>query len=259
MPKVALCFWGICRTTNHTIDSIKTYVFKPLEDANIDYDIYVHTFSISTSYSNSRTSEINIKLDNELYKLLNPDWVEVEDQADADKLIDLPSYRSKGDPWARWRSVNFCTLDNHIRALYSLNKVTHAALKKDYKNIIFLRPDVKFITPLNTNWLNIKHDEIITPDFHLHPVNDRFAVTTPYSAKVYGQRFNDAKAYSLQHQLHSETYLKYCLDLAKIKIYKVKFRFRRIRAPNTEADLKIKNEDMNNNAYFFYNIFSTST
>ena len=256
MPKVALCFWGICRTTNHTIDSIKEYVFKPLIEKDIEYDIYVHTLVLKTPYSNPRTSEINVSLDNDLYKLLNPTWAEVEDQAEVDKLIDLKSYRAKGDPWGRWGSVNFSTLDNHIRALYSLNKVTQAVLKKGYKNIIFLRPDVKFINPFDISWLNIKDNEIITPDFHLHPINDRFAVTTPYSAKVYGQRFIEAKAYSLKKELHSETYLKYCLDLAKIKISMVDFKFRRIRAPNTEIDLDLK---ITHTGQLFHDISSTST
>lgn len=239
MPKVAICFWGICRTTNHTIDSIKTNVFKPLEEANIEYDILVHTFSLTSPYSNLRNSEHNISLDNELYKLLNPTHVEIEDQDTVDKIIDLPSYRTKGDPWLRAGSVNFGTFNNHIRALYSLNKVTHSALEGDYEKIIFVRPDVKFMNPINPKWLRVKDGQIVMTDFHLVPINDRFAVTTPSSAKVFGMRFLKAKEYSLRNPLHSEQYLKYCIDQAKIKIFMVKFRFRRIRAPNSEIDFDI--------------------
>jgi hypothetical protein len=239
MQKVAICFWGLCRTTNHTISSIQEHVFNKLKGANIDYDTYVHTFSLDTPYSNPRNAEVNINLDNELYKLLNPTHVEIEDQHEADKLIDLPSYRTKGDPWVTAGSINFGTFDNHIRALYSLNKVTQAALKGNYERLIFIRPDVKFMNPINPNWLMVKMGEIIMTDFHLVPINDRFAITTPQSAKVFGLRFNQAKAYSLRKPLHSEQYLKYCLDQAKIKILMVKFRFRRIRAPNTEIDFDI--------------------
>jgi len=239
MPKVAVCFWGLCRTTNHTITSIEECVFKPLKDENIDYDIYVHTFALNTPYSNPRNSEINISLDNELYKLLKPTHVEIEDQHEVDKLIDLPSYRTMGDPWLTAGSINFGTFNNHIRALYSLNKVTQAALKGNYEKIIFVRPDVKFMNPIEPRWLQVKDGQIVMTDFHLVPINDRFAVTTPSSAKIFGQRFLKAKAYSLRNPLHSEQYLKYCLDKARIKILMAKFRFRRIRAPNSEIDLDI--------------------
>jgi hypothetical protein len=239
MPKVAICFWGICRTTNHTIDSITEHVFNPLKTANIEYDVLVHTFALNKPYSNPRNSEHNISLDNTLYKLLNPTHVEVEDQQEADNLINLPTYRTMGDPWIPAGSVNFCTFDNHLRALYSLNKVTQVALKGGYEKIIFVRPDVKFMHHFDTNWLKIKEGQIIMTDFHLLPINDRFAVTTPSSAKVFGTRFQQAKPYSLSRPLHSEEYLKYCLDLANIEILMVKFRFRRIRAPNLEGDFDI--------------------
>ena len=40
--KIAVCFIGLCRSTHHTIDSIKSNIYQPLDDLNIDYDIYLH-------------------------------------------------------------------------------------------------------------------------------------------------------------------------------------------------------------------------
>ena len=239
MTKVAVCFWGLCRTTNHTIDSIKECIYKPLDEANIKYDIFVHTFSLETPYSNPRNSESAVNLDNELYKLLTPTYVEVEDQNKIDRHLDLSSYRTKGDPWEVSGSIHFSTFDNHIRAIYSLHKVTEAALKGEYDRIVFARPDVKFLNPINPNWLRIMENEIILPDFHKTPVNDRFAIASPASAKVFGQRFLEAKAFSLKYPLHSEEYLRYCLKKAKIRILEGKIRFRRIRLKNVETELDV--------------------
>ena len=68
--KVALCFWGICRSTDKTIDSIKTNIHNVLKQNNIEYDTYVHTYHLSKPYSNKRAGELPQQLNNYLYILL---------------------------------------------------------------------------------------------------------------------------------------------------------------------------------------------
>jgi len=240
MPKVAICFWGICRTTNNTIDSIKEYVYKPLNEANIEYEIFVHTFSLNTPYTNARCEEYELNLDNELYKLLGANNPIVEDQDIIDASLNLLEYRTNGDPWVSVGSKNFGTFNNHIRALYSLHKVTTLALESKPSKILFLRPDVKFLNPIQPIWLhNIKDNEILLADFHRYPVNDRFAIASTQSAQTFGLRFNKALEYSKTKQLHSEQFLIHCLKSENIKHKLVKFRFRRIRAPNLMGDTDI--------------------
>jgi len=234
-PKIALCFYGLCRSTNYTIDSINKYIFDALKQLKFDYDIYLHTYKVTTPYTNIRNSEENIMLDNDLYKLIKPDVYKIDDQDDVKKTIDFVKYRSKGDPW----SNNFKSLDNLILGLNSLNQVTQLwkTSNKIYDYIIYLRPDVKFLSPLKLSFfLEINNTNIILPSYEKYPINDRFAIGKPNVMMLYGERYLYAYDYSLINKLHAETYLKYILDKNKINIIKIKFEFHRIRANGFNYD-----------------------
>jgi hypothetical protein len=234
-PKIALCFYGLCRSTNYTIDSINKYIFDALKELNFIYDIYLHTYKVTTPYTNIRNSEENIMLNNDLYKLLNPNIYKIDDQDDIKKTIDFAKYRSKGDPW----SNNFKSLDNLILGLNSLNEVTQLwkASNKTYDYIIYLRPDVKFLSPLKLSFfLDLNNTNIALPNFHEYPINDRFTIGKPNVMILYGERYLHAFEYSLINELHAETYLKYILDKNKIDIIKINFKFNRIRANGINYD-----------------------
>jgi hypothetical protein len=206
-----------------------------LKELNFKYDIYLHTYNVNTPYTNIRNNEENIMLDNNLYKLIKPDVYKIDDQDDIKRIIDFNKYRSKGDPW----SNDFKSLDNLILGLYSLNQVTQLwkNSNKTYDYIIYLRPDVKFLTPLILSFFsNINNTNIVLPNYDQHPINDRFAIGTPTVMLPYGERYLNAHDYSLTNQLHAETYLKYILDKNKIYIIKINFNFHRIRANGFNYD-----------------------
>jgi hypothetical protein len=123
--------------------------------------------------------------------------------------------------------------------LYSLNQVTQLwkSSDKTYDYIIYLRPDVKFLSPLKlTFFLNLNNSNIALPDFHEYPVNDRFAIGKPNIMLIYGERYLHSYDYSLINKLHAETYLKYLLEQNKINIIKIKFEFQRIRSNGINYD-----------------------
>jgi len=226
---IAICFYGICRSTNYTIDSINKYIFNPLKQMNINYDIYLHTYTVNSIYNNPRANEKNITLDNNLYKLINPSIYKIDNQDDVKKTIDFNKYKRYGDPW----NNNFTSLHNLILGLYSLNQVTQLWKNSNmtYDYIMYLRPDVLFLQPLNKYYFNkINNNNIILPNFHEYPINDRFAIGTPNVMLHYGERYNHAYNYSLSNKLHAERYLNYILSLNSIKIVKYNFKFLRIRA-----------------------------
>jgi hypothetical protein len=234
-PNVALCFYGLCKSTNYTIESINKCIFDPLKNLNFNYDIYLHTYNVTKPYTNLRNSEENIMLDNDLYKLLNPTVFKIDDQDDIKKTINFVKYRSNGDPW----SNDFKSLDNLILGLYSLNQVTQLwkTSDKTYDYIIYLRPDVKFIEPLKLYFfIDLNDSNIVLPNFHEYPINDRFAIGKPTVMKIYGERYLHAYEYSLFNKLHAETYLQFLLKTNKINIIKIKFKFDRIRANGINYD-----------------------
>lgn len=230
--KVALCFWGLCRSTDLTIQSIQTCIFQPLQDAGIQYDVYLHTYTLYRPYSNPRALENKIQLKNTAWKLLQPTKFIIEDQDEVDKKLELKKYRVKGNPWPE--DPTHTTLDNHIRAMWSLKQVTSlwAPKKKDYSYSIYLRPDVQFKTPLCIDWISKLHpSRICMPNFHLvNGCNDRFAIGSSSTMHIYGNRYDDAYEYSLSYLLHSETFLAYTLFKNSIYAEHIPIKFIRIRA-----------------------------
>jgi hypothetical protein len=232
--KIALCFWGLCRSTEHTIESIEECILKPLKKAGISYDIYLHTYTLYRSYTNIRSKEYNLHLKNTLWKLLNPKDYILEHQDAVDMKLELAKYRTHGNPWEGDDGGSFSTLDNHIRALWSLNQVTSLWRGTGivYDAVMYLRPDVQFLTYLHPTWLqNLTQSLIRIPNFHLMDgCNDRFAIGTPPVMEVYGKRYTQAYEYSLRNSLHSEKFLAHSLNKHTIQIEYIPIRFRRIRA-----------------------------
>jgi hypothetical protein len=227
--KIAICFWGLCRSTNHTVGSLNTNVFEKLKQFNISYDIYVHTYTINKIYNNRWAKESNITLDNNLYKLLNPTKCIISDQEEIDKQLELLKYRRHPDPW----NTGYDAVNNLIRALWSLYQVTsiwkNAETTYDY--IMYIRPDVLVLDSLKAEYFsNIRDNEILLPNFAKHPVNDRFAIGRPKIMEIYGNRYLQLYDYSLSNKVHSETYLNYILKKNGIINREIKFRFCLIRA-----------------------------
>ena len=241
--KVAICFIGLCRTTNYTISSIDKYIYNALDKMNIKYDTYLHTYEINKIYNNEWSGEKNMKIDNDNWKLLNPDYHLIENEDTVSSKLNLFKYRKHGDPW----NTKFRSLDNVILSLWSTYQVTQLWKNSDikYDAIIYLRPDVLYLKPLKIDYFNmINHHNILLPDFEEFPINDRFAIGSPETMIIYGERFLNAYKYSLYHQLHAETYLNYILHFNNIKIIKIHFRFCRIGMDGSNRD---------KNYYYDYN------
>ena len=240
--KVALCFFGLCRTTNYTNTSIEKYIYKALEKLNINYDTYLHTYKINKEYNNQWSGEKNMQINNDNWKLLNPKVHMIEDEDLISNTLDLPKYRTLGDPW----NTNFNSLDNVILTLRSIYQVTTLWSNSGitYDAVIYLRPDVLYLKPLKIEYFNMINDHnILLPNFGEFPINDRFAIGTPRVMQIYGERFINAYNYSLIHQLHAETYLNDVLKNNNINIVTIHFRFCRIRMDGSNSEKEFYLED----------------
>ena len=239
--RVALCFWGIARSLEYTYESIKE---KILENEMIEYTIYMHTYEIKSIYTNIRTKEREERVDNNTYKILNPDYIIIEDQDEIKKEINLEKYRTQKDPW----NTCYNSVDNFILAMYSKMRVTRLLTeqikKKDkkYDNIIYLRPDVMYLNKLTIKELEIVDDKTISiPDFHLiKGFNDRFAICTIGTYEKYGDIFDKLLEISKREPLHSETIIKNILKEYGLNIKNIHYRFRRIRMGGVMKDMDIK-------------------
>jgi hypothetical protein len=76
--KVALAFYGLTRSLQYTIDSIRENVMDKLTAAGYDYDVYLHTYDLA-GLQNARSGESD-RLNTTEWQLLDPDYVEVTNQ-----------------------------------------------------------------------------------------------------------------------------------------------------------------------------------
>ena len=247
---IAICFYGLTRSLKYTIDSITNNIFKILDNHKYKYDIYLHTYNLEI-INNDRSSEKNCRLDLNEYKLLKPDFFQITNQDEFDKTINITDYIDHGDPWMGQEKNKYTSLKNILRQFNSLNIVTNLWINKqpNYKCVIYLRPDLKYITPLNIDVINFileKNKPIIfTPNWcEYGGKNDRFSMGTPSAMKIYGTRLSHCYNFSKMRQLHSEQFLKYVLKKSKVITKPLNMKAIRIRA-NGSMNKKDKQRNIN--------------
>jgi len=246
--KIALGFWGLTRSLKFTIESIKTNIFNVLQTNDISYTTFVHTYEFKSAYVNKWANEVNIKLDFDEYKLLTPDFVKIDDQDLIKKQLNMAQYRTHKDPW----HTNYATVDNFILAMYSrytLGKVIEES-GQIFDYVIFLRPDVKYLNPLDTTiFKHINNTELCTPNFHLgFKINDRFFIITFNNLEKFCGIFNIMRLYSKKKQLHSETFhYDIVVKTMSFTLVYIDLFFQRIRANGAIAAAD-KHLDLSNNA-----------
>jgi hypothetical protein len=229
--KVALCFWGLTRSLKFTLDSIHKHIIRPLRKSHIEFKIFLHTYEFESDYYNPRAKEVHIKLDFQEYKLLKPDYVQIDNQDDVKKKLQLDKYRSHPDPWG----TNYITVDNFICAMYSKKRLGEMIQNsgEDFDAFIFLRPDVKFVNSLDTQYLlNIQNERVYIPNFHLFPdFNDRFLICPVKHVFTYTNLFDDMLEFSKHLSLHSERF-QFAVLTQKYKLFVVyiPIHFNRVRA-----------------------------
>jgi hypothetical protein len=224
--KVALIFWGLTRSLKYTIKSIQQNILNVLSNNQIEYEIFMHTYKIDGIYSNKHAFERPTKLDPLEYKLLNPNFIIIDNQEKIIQQLNIDNYKKGIDPW----NNNYQTLQNFILALYSKNRIitSYKDKLKDYQYIFFVRPDVLYLRPFDLSLLKkINNINCLIPDFsHNGGINDRMYVSSYNNAIKYGCLFQELGNYKF---LHSETILKKYLEKYKINIILIDFKFIRIR------------------------------
>jgi hypothetical protein len=236
--KIAICFWGLTRSLKHTIHTIQKRIFDVFKNNNIPYKIFIHTYTVNTPYTNKRANEYNIILDNDEYKILNADYISIDNQDIIKKNIDFLSYRTHKDPW----NTNYKTVDNFILAMYSkkkLYKLFEDNNDGSFTHFLCLRPDSRYLNDFNISWItSIQNNEIYIPCFcyKYWKFNDRLCLTSNINIfKLYTNIYDYMLDYSKNKPLHSESIHRDIMMINNIKIKTIPFFFNRIRANKKEA------------------------
>lgn len=242
---VAICVFGLLRSTRHTIGSFQNRIIKPIIDAGYTYDVLLHTYSFNGTLNFIRNNEV---IDSKLvdfsdWKLYEPSYYFIEDQDKFDMTINMSEYSSHGDYW----SNDGVSLRNHIRALHSLQHLANIVAEtndisyrskplgygKKFDYVIYARPDVYFTNDLPVQLMQLYPDKLLLPDFHRSckgkEYNDRFAMGNTDIALIYGNRMDYLLNYSIHKIVKSETFLYDYLRQFNASVLEIPLRFQRIR------------------------------
>ena len=191
----------------------------------------MHTYKFLNGYTNKRTGEINMNVNNDEYKLLSPDFISINDQDEIKIKLNLTDYRTFEDPW----NTDYNSVDNLILASYSKCQVTNMISNSniEYDYIIYVRPDCKYLVDFDLNYLKyVNNNTICIPNFGLYGpynFNDRFCICNFNNYKLYGDIFDKLLKLSKLMPLHSETIIGHIINEYKLNIYRIPFIFIRIR------------------------------
>ena len=239
--KVAVCFFGITRSLNYTVDSIKKNILDPLSSIH-DFQINAHYYDIN-HVSSSRSNE-NVAVDKNQFRALQHDSLLLEKVKSIDEYCDFELIKNFGDAWDN----NFSSLNNLILQLNSLKNVTNMALSKGADICVFIRPDLTYYDNFNEVLINSiasyndnRADRVYLPNWqHFGGLNDRFAICSGQKAiKAYGKRLDKVIYYCVKtgRALHSERLVKFSLQQDSIPL-----EFVSLKASRTRADGKVVNE-----------------
>jgi hypothetical protein len=231
LPKrVAICYWGLTRSTKKVYTTHFKMIFDQLENSNISYDIFMHTWELKGK-QRVWDNELVTPIDYKEYELLQPDYYQIDKQDDFTENLIFEDYYYKDDPRGEWYPL---LILNHLCALESLKRVTEMVENSgnEYDYVMYVRPDSCFIIPLDTNFiLSLKNNEIIIPNFEHHTgYNDRFAILTYKTAPIYGKRIDHIIQYRKNiNYIIAERYLCYTCNKNKLQVKLINFPFSLVR------------------------------
>jgi hypothetical protein len=231
MPRLAICFFGLVKNIDHVYDSIRRYILDPLTYKGYEFDFYGHTYKMDR-FTNPRNGEANVPIHSEsIHKRFKFKQFKMHSINDYPHLNDdLQLCLKYGDPWPENKILS---LKNHLLNLWSLYQVTQLwkNAASTYASVIYLRPDLRFLNPLEFQILPGK--SLAVPSFHSYGGhNDRFAYGTPSAMIIYGERWAGMKTYFNKHKrsIHSETFLQLYLQDNGVQTVAISIKFQRIRA-----------------------------
>jgi 16S rRNA C967 or C1407 C5-methylase (RsmB/RsmF family) len=272
---VAICFYGLTRSLRWTLPSIEKCIFGALDEQHVEYVVYTHTFTLpGDALTNARTGESGEKLDRDEWRSLCYEtqggssngssrgvrqakhvvesqgaYLEgeglrlvqeggsTEGAEGADGGRGLQSYLRHGDHWHDGGQ----SVLNLLCQLRSLKRVTELWDEADHDVAIYVRPDLRYLTPIRLDELDRCRAEkcVLMPTWQTYNgCNDRLCIGHAQPMKhVYGSRGDRAHSYAQKERLHAEGFLRHCLEESSVPWGATSMRAQRVRA-NGKTDPK---------------------
>jgi len=236
----AIVYFGLTRSTRKVYTSHIANIFNILEQNNLSYKKFMHTWKTSDNKQYIWDKIIREPIDYNEYMLLSPDYYKIDSQDDFLNNVNMDNYFYK-DAWdkkgnSREGEWLVGLVRNHICALESMKRgiemVEGCMINGDtFKYIMFIRPDIEIKTTLPLNDILSNQDKIIIANFeHYEGYNDRFAIMNYNNACIYGKRIDELADFrKVSGRIVSEKYVKYIIDKYNLQVNFINFNFDIIR------------------------------
>lgn len=245
MVKVAICYFGLTRSTRYVYQSHIANLFDVLRNNNIDYDTFMHTWKTNHNIVWDKVYKQPINYDE--YKLLKPTHYQIDDQDIFTRAVDsnfhlyyyqhVMSAIGHG-PQGEWLPM---LVRNHLCALESQRRVFKMVTDtgNHYDAVIFIRPDALLLNNIDVSHiLSLKENDIVivapeSLDSALwEGLNDQFCIGHPKTIDKYANRINEiAEFRRINGRIVSEKYVKFIVEKYRYNLKFISFQFTLVR-PN---------------------------
>jgi hypothetical protein len=219
MTKIAICYWGMTRSTKYVYKSHFNNLFNILTNNSIDYEVFMHTWKVENDQNIIWENVSDVPIDYQEYALLKPNFYKIEEQKNFKDQINFSEYfnielydKHGGDTPHEWRPQ---LIMNHLCALESQKRVYKMVMDSStiFDYIMFIRPDVEILNPFDINIFNAPFDIIIPSYDHHEGLNDRFAILPFNDARNYACRIDEIKEFRRNNgRIVSEKYVKFIIN-----------------------------------------------
>jgi hypothetical protein len=237
---IAIIYFGLTRSIKKVYKSHMEYIYNHFDKNNITYKKFIHTWSLKDGVQNVWEDIIDKKIDYYEYKLLNPDFYEIDNEDEFIESVNMDDYfykdvwNSKGHcPEGEWLpkmvSNHLCMLESQKRATRMVENYVSKGNK--FKLVMFIRPDLMLNNYLPINKVITLNNFINIPNHDHHEgLNDQFAILTYDNIKIYGNRIDELSLFRKNNgRIVGEKYIKFIIDKYKLNINEINFDYKIIR------------------------------
>ena len=218
--KVAIVFYGLPRSLQWTITSIRQQVMAPLERNKFDFEIFLHSYIHEEGYSNKRSNENLTRLNNSEWKLLKPTQYKIEYLREIQKKYEVlfEKLKNYGDSW----KDEYESLRRYIIASHSLKQATRLVIDSifdsnmKYAGMLVIRPDLRYLDEIDINLLSLAMHKkaVVLPSWGWDTslggggFNDRFSYGDISAMILLGNRLDGFLTYceDTKGSFHSEPF-----------------------------------------------------
>lgn len=242
MVKIAICYFGMSRSTKMVYKTHFKFLFDVLKKHDVEYDTFIHTWKTDCNIIWNKV--IPVPNNHNECNLLNPTHFQVDDQDNFTKefgktfhlYFNEKLFHDKGDVSdGEWIPM---LIRNHLCALESQKRVFKMVTDtgNHYDAVIFIRPDVSLKNEFDVaSILNLDEKDIVLVNYeHGEGLNDRFCVGHPKTIGKYANRIDEIEEFRKTNgRIVSEKYVKFIVEKYNYNLKFINFRFMIIR-PNGE-------------------------